>query len=219
MGHFTTRFATVFGLSFTVLLLIPLWVVFGTFSTGEGGHAEGGAHGAMAGMDDAQMMFIEQVQAFAVNYTRPDGCVDPAAAPMAMAHQAESEEHHSPEAEHRAADDAGDEHAGENPVVYLQARQWGYTPARLCLKAGTTYQFRMMATDVIHGASIQLGPGGKMVRLPPGIEVVQEVTFAEPGEYLLYCSYYCGLGHQFMKGQIIVEPGPVRQEHTPLVSE
>ena len=30
--------------------------------------------------------------------------------------------------------------------------------------------------------------------------------FDEPGEYLLICHEYCGLGHHMMYGRIIVEP-------------
>lgn len=120
--------------------------------------------------------FIAEAQAFLVKNTREDGCVEP-----------------------REKDAQG------RIVVYFRALQYGYLPPKLCLKAGQTYVFKMMATDVTHGASIQLGTGSRMVRLPAGVEVEQEYTFTEPGEYLVYCSYYCGVGHPFMKGKIIVQ--------------
>ena len=99
------------------------------------------------------------------------------------------------------------EHGNEHPLVYLQAVSFGYLPPRLCLKSGVTYQFRAMATDVTHGAAIQMDTGSKMLRLPPASEVSEDVTFSEPGEYLVYCTSYCGIGHNFMMGQIIVERG------------
>lgn len=105
-------------------------------------------------------------------------------------------------------DDMDMEHGKEHPLVYLQAVSFGYLPERLCLKSGQTYQFKVMATNVTHGAAIQMKKGSRMLRLPAGSELTKDVTFSKPGEYLVYCSSYCGIGHQFMKGQIIVERGP-----------
>lgn len=204
MRHLTVRPWFVLGLSFAVLLLIPLWAGFGVFGgvgTGEveGGHQEGGhstegmaGMKGKAGMGDPTQEFMAKVQAFMAQNTREDGCVVPSSPADEMGEMGGMK------------DMEGGQHGEAAPVVYLQALQWAYLPPKLCLESGKTYEFRMMATDVIHGASIQLGDGSKMVRLPPGVEVVQEVTFPEPGEYLLYCSFYCGLGHQFMKGRIIV---------------
>lgn len=212
MQHLTVRPLFVFGLSFAVLLLIPLWAGLGVFGGEEGGHVEGGhqegGHSMEGmGMSGEDKMFAQEVQAFIAGNTGDDGCVRPTLEASKEGHE---EEKHQGEEEHEEGEAEHEE--GEAPVVYLQALQWAYLPQKLCLESGTTYEFRMMATDVIHGASIQLGNGSKMVRLPPGVEVVQEVTFPEPGEYLLYCSYYCGVGHQLMKGQIIVEHGTEHEE-------
>lgn len=196
-GHLTTRPSFIFGLAFVVLLLIPLWSIYGVFETREENHA---GHGSAMGMDNAKQTFVEETLAFIAKNTRPDGCTVPA-----TPEERAEKKQHTAEGEHGSEEDHTTEPAGA-PVVYLQAFQWGYRPSKICLQSGKTYEFRMMATDVIHGASIQLGPGSKMVRLPPGVEVEQKVTFTEPGEYLLYCSYYCGVGHQFMMGRIIVEP-------------
>ena len=95
--------------------------------------------------------------------------------------------------------------APQGPVdVYLMAYQWGYAPSVLRLETGVPYRFRMMAVDVAHGASLQLGRAGRMVRLRPGTQVEQELTFSQPGEYLLYCTVYCGLAHDRMQGRVIV---------------
>jgi heme/copper-type cytochrome/quinol oxidase subunit 2 len=88
--------------------------------------------------------------------------------------------------------------------VYLLAQKWSFEPAVLRLKANQTYRFRMMAVDVAHGASIQLGNAGHIIRLPKGAVVDRQLTFTRPGEFLLYCTMYCGEGHQFMSGKIIV---------------
>jgi heme/copper-type cytochrome/quinol oxidase subunit 2 len=65
----------------------------------------------------------------------------------------------------------------------------------------------MMALDNAHGASIQLGRGARIVRLRPGVLVEQDLSFKQPGEYLLYCTVYCGLPHDRMQGRIIVTEG------------
>jgi heme/copper-type cytochrome/quinol oxidase subunit 2 len=88
--------------------------------------------------------------------------------------------------------------------VYLAAYQWGFDPDVLRLDAGRPYRFRMMALDASHGASIHLGPGSRINRLRPGQLAEQVMTFTEPGEYLVYCTIYCGIGHDRMFGKIVV---------------
>lgn len=193
-----------------ILTLIPLWAALGMFKSemGKGGDHSTRGHGdeglrpptyhhlmwhlkpqdteeAVVWMESIEEVnaFIEKVDAFVLENTRPDGCVEPGFANKT----------------------AKMEHGREVDVVYLQAFQFGFRPQKLCLESGKAYMFVMMATDVTHGASIHLGQGSKMVRLPPRVSVMEEVTFTEPGEYLRYCSFYCGAGHAFMFAQIIVE--------------
>ncbi|MBI2313916.1 MAG: hypothetical protein HYU77_15570 [Betaproteobacteria bacterium] len=100
---------------------------------------------------------------------------------------------------------ATEAHAEAGPTdIYLMAYQWGYQPAVLRLQANVPYRFRMMALDMTHGASLQLGAGSRIIRLRPGALVEQSFTFTRPGEYLLYCTVYCGMGHDRMQGKIIV---------------
>ena len=93
--------------------------------------------------------------------------------------------------------------APESPV-YLMAYRWGYEPAVLRLRANTPYSFRMMAVDVSHGASIRLGRASRMIRLRKGTLVESDLTFTRRGEFLVYCSVYCGAAHARMTGTIIV---------------
>ena len=94
--------------------------------------------------------------------------------------------------------------AGSPLDVYLVAQQWSFDPAVLRLRANQPYRFRMMAVDAAHGASLQLGRASHIIRLPKGSLVERELSFTQPGEYLLYCTMYCGEGHQFMSGKVIV---------------
>lgn len=120
---------------------------------------------------------------------------------MEMPGSAASSEHAMPGTAEQAAS-----HGGEtSPLdVYLLAQQWSFDPSVLHLSANQSYRFRMMAVDAAHGASLQLGSASRIIRLPKGALVEQELSFTQPGEYLLYCTMYCGEGHQFMSGKIIV---------------
>jgi heme/copper-type cytochrome/quinol oxidase subunit 2 len=89
--------------------------------------------------------------------------------------------------------------------VYLMAYQWGFEPSYLRLEAGKPYRFSMMAVDAAHGATIQLGKGSLVNRLRKGVLSERVITFPEKGTFLVYCTVYCGLGHDRMQGKIVVE--------------
>ena len=103
-------------------------------------------------------------------------------------------------------------HAGrDTPVgkdqpldVLMTAGKWYYLPNVLRLDAGQAYRFRMMSVDIAHGASIQLGKAGRMMRLQPGRITEAALTFQKPGRYLMYCTVYCGEAHQLMQATIEV---------------
>lgn len=88
--------------------------------------------------------------------------------------------------------------------VYLMARKWNYAPDHLQLAAGQPYRFRMMAMDAAHGATIHLGKAARVIRLPKHTLVETTLTFAKPGIYPVYCTVYCGAGHDRMAGRIVV---------------
>ena len=121
----------------------------------------------------------------------------------------------APEAAAASGHDAHAGHGGEGvamagadaggPIeIPMVAGRWFYLPAKLRLDAGETYRLRMLAVDVSHGASIQLGRGGRMARLRPGRETQLELSFREPGRYFMYCTVYCGAAHDLMQATIEV---------------
>ena len=111
----------------------------------------------------------------------------------------------APRADESAHAGHGTAMPADAPVeVYLMAQQWFFEPAVLRLQAGKTYRFRMMAADMSHGASIQLGAGSFVIRLRQGVASEREITFKRPGEYLVYCTVYCGVGHDRMAAKIVV---------------
>jgi heme/copper-type cytochrome/quinol oxidase subunit 2 len=199
-SHFTARRGFIAAAGFGMVGVYFLWAGYGAaplgFGRGHepaedgGGHAPEpsaaghGGHTAPTGTPGEE--FRKLTEAFVEQNKLADGSVQPG----------------------RAMQDHATHSAAHGPVeVYLMAHQWGYVPSVLRLETGVPYRFRMMAVDVAHGASLQLGHAGRIVRLRPGTLVEQELTFSQPGEFLLYCTVYCGLAHDRMQGRLIVGKG------------
>lgn len=208
--HLTARRGFVAATGFGMVGLYLLWAAYGAAPLGLGraghgddahddgdGHGGGHAHGGELDSGAAIAQFRSLTEAFVAQHGLADGSVRP----RGRVGAGDGHGH----ATHGAAS-----HDDEPVDVYLMAFQFGFTPAVLRLEAGVPYRFRMMAVDVAHGASLRLGPGARIVRLRPGILVEQEYTFRRTGEYLLYCTVYCGLAHDQMKGRIVVADGEGR---------
>ncbi len=202
--------------------------LFGTTPTEDAtvtaGHA---AHAASLPDALTPEAFEARVQAFIQRFGEADGSVRPLpeeAGHDAMADQLQHDPHagHTPLAQvdhgnhgdHGTADHGAqsgpdlhaDDHAG--PIdIWLQAAQFYFEPWHLRLEANQPYRFRMMATDVAHGASVQFGRGGRMIRLRPGQLVETEMRFSRAGEYLIYCTVYCGAAHDAMHARLSVTEG------------
>ena len=229
--HFTTRRGFIAASGFGGISLYGLWAAYGaapgpmgllgldhSLASTEAAHAEhGGAaapasgghagHGAAATGPSTQE-FSRWTEQFVERYRLPDGSVYPRRmAPTAMATT-------DPHAGHDMAG-AADSHAGHAEVappadksepidVLMTAGRWYYLPNKLRLDAGQAYRFQMMAVDIAHGASIELGQGGRMMRLQPGRITEAALTFHQPGRYLMVCTVYCGEAHQLMQATIEV---------------
>ncbi len=203
-----------------------------TQSEGMGGMAMGG-HGAGAGGMTPEE-FHEITEKFIEDLSLPDGSVrpirqwKPSMAAMGGAHEDgenEADEHRDMDEAMKPGDAAGmassaetmpavgpeeaeghgSTQGGEPIDVYLMAMQFSYLPNVLRLERGVPYRFRMMSMDVNHGASIHTGFAGHIMRRPAQTMSEMVMTFSEPGEFMIYCTVYCGVGHSQMKGKIIVE--------------
>jgi cytochrome c oxidase subunit II len=87
--------------------------------------------------------------------------------------------------------------------VVLVGQAWSFNPPEIRVPAGAELTFVATSTDVLHGFNIERTRLNMM--LIPGQVSRMVYTFSEPGEYLTICHEFCGLGHQFMHGKIIVE--------------
>jgi uncharacterized cupredoxin-like copper-binding protein len=227
----TTRRGFIAGASFGAVSLYGLWVAYGGAPFGldvlqsephggehDAGHAsqsapsEHAGHGATAGPSPEE--FQRQAEDFIARHRLADGSVQADSGPGAMAGGAMAghfdagggqQQMPGHDAAAMSAHVSKATQPGGEPVdIYLLAQQWSFEPSVLRLKAGSSYRLRMMAVDVSHGASLQLGRASQIIRLRPGIVVDRTVTFTQQGEYLLYCTVYCGLAHDQMSAKLIV---------------
>ncbi len=91
----------------------------------------------------------------------------------------------------------------------ISASQWYFGPGSIKVNPGETVRFIVTSVDITHGFAINemdvnlpLAPSGEIAR-----EVVVPADIPE-GTYTMYCSIFCGIGHPYMKGSIIIgDPG------------
>jgi hypothetical protein len=191
------------------------------------GHGDGG-HGAAGTMTPEE--FLRRHEEFMARFSQPDGSVvlgrvtAPAVQAMPQAPAAGGDTHapapatghDSHGAEQHGAADAQQpqapahgaalaDHGTMQPLdLYLHAYRFGFAPDDIRIEVGKPYRLRMMASDITHGASLQLGRGSRIIRLRPNVVNEQTITFNRPGPVLVYCTVFCGPAHDAMKARILV---------------
>lgn len=80
---------------------------------------------------------------------------------------------------------------------------FGYKPMNMEVPVGAKVHFMITSTDVVHGFQVT-GTNINMMVVPGEINELT-YTFDEPGEYLVLCNEYCGIGHEYMSTTIIVK--------------
>ncbi|MBO9596368.1 MAG: cytochrome c oxidase subunit II, partial [Cohnella sp.] len=93
---------------------------------------------------------------------------------------------------------------GENEYeAVMVAYTFGYDPQPMEVPAGATVHFTVTTSDVVHGFAI---PGTNVnVMVTPGEISHVTHTFDKPGEYLILCNEYCGIGHEMMQTTLVVK--------------
>lgn len=79
---------------------------------------------------------------------------------------------------------------------------FGYNPDEIEVPVGSTVVFKVTSSDVVHGFEIP-GTNVNLMMIPGEVNQVSH-TFKKPGEYLILCNEYCGVGHQMMASKLIV---------------
>jgi cytochrome c oxidase subunit II len=182
----TTRRGFIAGVSFSAVSLYGVWAGFGAaplpFLELAGGDGHGGGHGGHGeAHGPTPDEFRDLAQGFIASHRQSDGSVKVV-----------------------GAKDAHEGHGAPPAEIYLLAYQWSFEPETLRLERGVPYRFRMMALDVSHGVGLQLGRGSRIIRLPAAQLVEVDLGFARPGDYLVYCTQYCGVPHHRMMGRVVV---------------
>src|SRR5262249_24333904 len=90
-------------------------------------------------------------------------------------------------------------------LVRVLAQQYAFVPSCIVVPAGKPVTIRLASADVVHGFLVQGTNVNAMV--VPGYVTTAHTTFKDPGERLMPCHEFCGLGHQAMWARIrVVEP-------------
>jgi len=82
------------------------------------------------------------------------------------------------------------------------AQAFSFVPNEVVVPAGAEITFFLTSRDVLHSYQVQFTTIN--VNLIPGEVATLRYTFQEPGEHLVICGQYCGLGHHTMLGRIVV---------------
>ena len=96
--------------------------------------------------------------------------------------------------------------------VFMVAKMWSFTPDKIYIPVGSDVDFYLTSNDVVHGFNI----AEKNVNLMAIFGGVGKTTvrFDKPGIYNIVCHEYCGIGHQFMHGQVIVNYPVASKQYT-----
>lgn len=86
--------------------------------------------------------------------------------------------------------------------VFAVAQMWQFQPAEIYIPVGSEVDFYLTSKDVVHGFNI----AQKNVNMMAVYGAINKTTvkFEHPGIYDIVCHEYCGVGHQNMRAQVIV---------------
>ena len=88
--------------------------------------------------------------------------------------------------------------------VQMVAVMFAFAPNEVRVPAGRPIRFRLTSADVTHGFMISGTNANTM--LVPGYISQFTTQFNLPGEYLIACNEYCGIGHHGMMSKMRVVP-------------
>ena len=94
----------------------------------------------------------------------------------------------------------------DRPVVRVTAERFSFTPSRITLKVGDEVEIRVTSLDTAHGFRL-VGTDTEIVVPKRGSGDASVIFKAEKaGRWTFECHRLCGAGHNFMRGEIVVEP-------------
>lgn len=86
--------------------------------------------------------------------------------------------------------------------VFSVAAMWQFQPSEIYIPVGSEVDFYLTSKDVVHGFNI----AQKNINMMAVYGSINKTTvkFDKPGVYDIICHEYCGIGHQYMRAQVIV---------------
>lgn len=87
-------------------------------------------------------------------------------------------------------------------TVRLVAQEYSFTPSCLVVPTDAPVTFRATSADVVHGFLIT-GTNVNL-NLVPGYVATYSTRFSQPGDYLMPCHEFCGVGHEGMWAHVHV---------------
>lgn len=86
--------------------------------------------------------------------------------------------------------------------VFAVASMWQFQPSEIYIPVGSEVDFYLTSKDVVHGFNI--APKNVNMMAVYGAINKTTVKFEKPGIYDIVCHEFCGVGHQNMRAQVIV---------------
>ncbi len=87
--------------------------------------------------------------------------------------------------------------------IQVTAKKYEFSPSTITVKKGEQVKLVITALDHEHGFKLEAFKIEKL--LPKGSPTTIEFTADKAGTFPFQCSHFCGLGHNKMKGQLLVE--------------
>ena len=97
---------------------------------------------------------------------------------------------------------AGNLHAAETKTFQITAKKYNFIPGTIKVNQGDKVILQITAADTEHGFGI--GAMNINQALPQGKTETIEFVADKKGEFTIRCTKFCGWGHFFMTGKLIV---------------
>jgi rhodanese-related sulfurtransferase len=93
--------------------------------------------------------------------------------------------------------------AAQTQEISVIAKKFEFLPGKITVNRGVPVKIYLTSVDVDHGFAVSEFKIDKTVK--KGEVAIVKFNPDKAGEFNMYCSVYCGMGHGRMKGKLIVQ--------------
>jgi heme/copper-type cytochrome/quinol oxidase subunit 2 len=116
---------------------------------------------------------------------------------------------------------SSEDQSGPTQIIEISAKKYGFSPSEIRVQQRTRVELKVHSEDATHGVKLDIypegnkdkgtvglifEPGSKNGKVAKHVDQVLDFVAQEPGTYDFKCAKICGIEHDHMKGQLIVEP-------------